>query len=378
MKLYVGENLKRLRSEKNVTQDAVAEYLGVTYQAVSRWENGLAYPDIEFLPELARFFEVSLEELLGTESNEDRIRDIVSECYELNENNNKPAALSKLRSLEREYPNNWYIKQAICRVLVYPTPESFDPVLPELRRYASEGLKSCTVKDAWQFRQIVSSLVKAVPEEEVGDWIKYIPAAHNPNANTVLKERYRIRNDREKALHYGSEAIMANLIYLEMSFVTACQLPEDVIVSRKYANDVIDAVIGKPYRKDGRVHNSIMIWERSVYQTQIAGGYAGVGETERAIEELTKAVDMWIMQADALKEDCFTSDSPFIEARKNRWGDKFQGVDFAVDAMTNVSDWAWFDSIREDPRFKAQLERILTKKEELIEYFKKNDPHKYD
>lgn len=46
MKLYVGENLKRLRSEKNVTQEAVAEYLGVTYQAVSRWENGLAYPDI--------------------------------------------------------------------------------------------------------------------------------------------------------------------------------------------------------------------------------------------------------------------------------------------------------------------------------------------
>ena len=73
MKLYIGENLKRLRNEKNVTQDTLAEYLGVTYQAVSRWENGQAYPDIEFLPELARFFEVSLEELMGTESNRDRI-----------------------------------------------------------------------------------------------------------------------------------------------------------------------------------------------------------------------------------------------------------------------------------------------------------------
>lgn len=70
MKLYIGDNLKKLREEKKVTQDALAEYLGVTYQAVSRWENGIAYPDIELLPEIARFFEVSLEELMGCENRE--------------------------------------------------------------------------------------------------------------------------------------------------------------------------------------------------------------------------------------------------------------------------------------------------------------------
>ena len=43
MKLYIGENLKKFRMEKNVPLEMVAEYLGVTYQAVSRWENGVSH-----------------------------------------------------------------------------------------------------------------------------------------------------------------------------------------------------------------------------------------------------------------------------------------------------------------------------------------------
>lgn len=103
--------MKRLRNAKNVTQDTLAEYLGVTYQAISRWENGLAYPDIELLPELARFFEVSLEELLGTESDRERIDKTVSECWELLGADKRGEALAKLRELEKEYPNDWYIKK---------------------------------------------------------------------------------------------------------------------------------------------------------------------------------------------------------------------------------------------------------------------------
>lgn len=368
MKLYIGENLKRLRNEKNVTQERLAEYLGVTFQAVSRWENGLAYPDIEFLPELARFFEVSLEELLGTESDEEKIRKTVSECYLLSETD-KSAALTRLRALEREYPVNWYIKQAICRVLAEPKPDSYDEILPELRRYAMEALKKCTVKDSWSFRYIISMLVKAVPEEEVKDWLEYLPAAHNPNYNTVLAERYRERNHPDKAKHYASEAIRANLLYLCMEYMKSGTSAEETIVSREYANAAINAVVGEPYKKDNHVHNSIMLWERAVNQTQIAAGYAGCGQMERGLAELAKAVDLWILQADSLKEEYFASDSPYLEDSKNRWIDKFQGLDYATEAMTDTSEWAWFDSIRNDARFGEQLERLRKKKEDLELYF---------
>lgn len=65
MKLYIGESIRHLRASKNITQKFLAQHMGVSCQAVSRWETETAYPDIELLPELARFFEVSLEELLG-------------------------------------------------------------------------------------------------------------------------------------------------------------------------------------------------------------------------------------------------------------------------------------------------------------------------
>ncbi len=368
MKLYIGENLKRLRNEKNITQEMIAEYLGVTFQAVSRWENGLAYPDIEFLPELARFFEVSLEELMGTESDEERIRKTVNECYLLSEID-KSAALIKLHDLEREYPVNWYIKQAICRVLVSPKPQSYEEVLPELRRYAVEGMKKCTMKDAWYFRYIISTLVKAVPEEELADWAKYIPSAHNPNYNTILAERYRERNNPEKARYYTGEAVQANLMYLCMEYMNLGTSAEETIISREYANAAINAVVGEPYKKDNKVHNSIMLWERAANQIQIAAGYAGCDQTERGLAELEKAVDLWVLWGEALYDDYFTSDSPYLHDIKNQRSDQLNNIEFVIDALTNTSEWAWFNSIRDDSRFSAQLDRLKAKKAELEEYF---------
>lgn len=63
----VGSNIKKYRTEKNMTQDALAEKLCVTRQAVSNWENGRTQPDVETLEKLAEVFEVSVEELIYDE-----------------------------------------------------------------------------------------------------------------------------------------------------------------------------------------------------------------------------------------------------------------------------------------------------------------------
>ncbi|MBQ7161426.1 MAG: helix-turn-helix transcriptional regulator, partial [Clostridia bacterium] len=65
MKINIGQNIKRLRAAKEVTQEGLAEAMNVTPAAVSKWERGESYPDITLLQPLAFFFGVSLDELVG-------------------------------------------------------------------------------------------------------------------------------------------------------------------------------------------------------------------------------------------------------------------------------------------------------------------------
>ena len=64
-KLNISKCIVQKRKEKGITQEKLAEYIGVSKAAVSKWESGQSYPDILLLPELATFFNVSVDELLG-------------------------------------------------------------------------------------------------------------------------------------------------------------------------------------------------------------------------------------------------------------------------------------------------------------------------
>lgn len=67
MKLQIGERIKAMRQQRGLTQESLAQAIGVSCQSVSRWEIGVCYPDIELLPALANFFGVTLDELMGME-----------------------------------------------------------------------------------------------------------------------------------------------------------------------------------------------------------------------------------------------------------------------------------------------------------------------
>ncbi|CRZ33503.1 DNA-binding XRE family transcriptional regulator [Herbinix hemicellulosilytica] len=68
MKETIGKRISYLRREKGITQEEIAEKLGVTPQAVSKWENDISYPDILLLPKLAEILEVTVDELLSGEA----------------------------------------------------------------------------------------------------------------------------------------------------------------------------------------------------------------------------------------------------------------------------------------------------------------------
>ena len=63
--LNIADNIVRLRHEKKITQEQLAEFIGVTKASVSKWETRQSMPDIMLLPQLAAFFDVTIDELIG-------------------------------------------------------------------------------------------------------------------------------------------------------------------------------------------------------------------------------------------------------------------------------------------------------------------------
>lgn len=68
MHVIFARKSEKYRILKNLTQEDVAEYLGITAQSVSKWERGESYPDITFLPALANIFETSVDLLIGMDT----------------------------------------------------------------------------------------------------------------------------------------------------------------------------------------------------------------------------------------------------------------------------------------------------------------------
>ena len=73
----LGSRIGECRKKKGITQDQLAEHIGVSPQAVSKWENDLSCPDITLLPQLADYFNITIDELLRGEKSQ--VVQVVSE-----------------------------------------------------------------------------------------------------------------------------------------------------------------------------------------------------------------------------------------------------------------------------------------------------------
>ena len=79
MQLKLSDNIKKYRKKMDLTQEGLADALGVTVGAVSKWENGNNVPDVMTMMELADFFSISMDELLGFSLSSKKIDDMCNE-----------------------------------------------------------------------------------------------------------------------------------------------------------------------------------------------------------------------------------------------------------------------------------------------------------
>lgn len=107
MNIRLGEKIRSLRKEKNLSQEVLAQYLGVSFQAVSKWENGDTMPDVTMIPAIAIFFEVSTDELFDFNRLETEQK-IQQACWDIASiRYNEPEKAEKmLRELLKQYPGN--------------------------------------------------------------------------------------------------------------------------------------------------------------------------------------------------------------------------------------------------------------------------------
>ena len=89
MQLDLGQKIRELRRRDGRTQEALAEAIGVTSQAVSRWEANGGYPDMEMIPSIANYFGISIDELFGYNNERSKkIDELAAKIDQMNFQNN--------------------------------------------------------------------------------------------------------------------------------------------------------------------------------------------------------------------------------------------------------------------------------------------------
>ena len=119
MKVCLAENIRMLRKERGLTQEQLAEAMGITVGTVSKWETGSCIPDVSLMMELAEFFETSVDVLLGYERQSTALEDRLERLKTLRRGKHYDEALREGEKALQKYPNSFrvvYECAQLCQV----------------------------------------------------------------------------------------------------------------------------------------------------------------------------------------------------------------------------------------------------------------------
>lgn len=372
--INIGKVISDKRKEKRITQEELANYLGISKPAVSKWESGQSYPDILLLPVLASYFNISVDELIGYEPQMTR-EDVRKLYHRLAEDFAKKSfdvVYEECEGYLKKYFSCWYLQYEIallylnhCSITGSPgkTAEILQRAVDILGRVEHLGDDISLAKQAVQLKAYCY-ICQQKPDEA----IELLESLSEPMVRTeaLLVKAYQLKGDNEKAIECLQGCTCANLNAILGAAVDFFQLYAD-----------------RPERMDQYYTIFIKLIDIFEVEELFAGGlYSGYlvaaavytmqGRNDKALDVLDRYTDLARRTAgkdfalhgnkifDSLENYLKTIDVETLAPRSSKviW----------QDIKNIISDNPAFSALEAEPRFhkiKKSLQGIVNQREDV-------------
>lgn len=365
VRIKIGEKIRLLRRKNDVTQDMLAEQLGVTPQAVSRWESGVCYPDMNSLPLIADYFSVTMDDLLCYDNvrKESKVSEILEEAEKCLDREKIAEALEILRAGLAEYPSSYRLQIELAEVLSLYAEGIEDSVMTNAA--LEEAVSLC--------RHVLSDCTNDLLRDRTKKTLCDI-YAHQLDNNT---EALRIA-DQLHSLSYSKEIIKATILTGDIAFEQAQKnliLFADNIWWHVYNLACVPAISGDKYslsQKIALLEKSIalmqLIFEETpmFYADRIANAYRQLAMLHLVAGDKASALDCLEGMADAAiacdeRPDEANYTSLLINGVVYRKTEdtEARGLSKCARLLESGFHNAVWSGIRTSPRFKATIKRMI-------------------
>jgi transcriptional regulator with XRE-family HTH domain len=349
--MEIGTVIKKYRRRRDMTQEALAEYLRVSVSAVSQWESGKTAPDLSLIPAICNLFGISADELLGInlEQKEQRIKDIRDEAGKYSERGYNDEAAEILEKGLAEYPDSY----DLMHDLMYARSCDIQHV-DEAIRLGHAILDGCTDDDyRISAKQVLCYAYRNKRENEKAlAIVKTLPNIH------ITKEIFL------PLLYKGNEAYKWSQILIEKLFDllgTALNGMNEQLDDGTWAYTPVEMAAIRD--KQLALYNILFedgnygFYHTRMYNIHCgqANYYAEMGDAERALHHLSAAADHAITFVMTESKCEYTS-----LLLRGRSGGTLYASDPVNDAqdLINFMSSPVFDSLRSTPAFTAILEKL--------------------